>query len=410
MKSEWCDMKENKKTESIKVSILKDAINSGIVDIDSVLDMLMSTKREQILKLHPYAITPPATENGRWQTCYKDEVGKRKNIKAQTKEELLDKLIPIYLSNSHIDNLKFCGLYEEWLAYKATVTNSPNTIKRHKQHYRKYFEPSCLHNMKIKKIDEIFLEQECNRIVKEYNLTRKEWCNAKTILNGMYEYAVRKKYLAENPMSKVQILVKFKQIVRKTGKTETYNSEELAELNSFLDRMYEETQDASFLAVKVNFLLGLRVGELVALKWCDLCDIGHLHIVREEVRDQTDNSYKVVEHTKTNRDRFVVIVPKALDILNRIEKQGEYIFMRDGERITAIRISTILRKYANYQGVHIKSSHKIRKTYASNLNACGVPLDCIREMLGHSNLNTTLGYIYNPLTERETIDLITKAL
>lgn len=390
--------------------ILQNAVELGIINIDSVLDMLMSTKREQILKLHPYAITPPATENGRWQTCYKDEAGKRKNIKAQTNEELLDKLIPIYLSNSHIDNLKFCGLYEEWLAYKATVTNSPNTIKRHKQHYRKYFEPSCLHNMKIKKIDEIFLEQECNRIVKEYNLTRKEWCNAKTILNGMYEYAVRKKYLAENPMSKVQILVKFKQIVRKTGKTETYNSEELAELNSFLDRMYEETQDASFLAVKVNFLLGLRVGELVALKWCDLCDIGHLHIVREEVRDQTDNSYKVVEHTKTNRDRFVVIVPKALDILNRIEKQGEYIFMRDGERITAIRISTILRKYANYQGVHIKSSHKIRKTYASNLNACGVPLDCIREMLGHSNLNTTLGYIYNPLTERETIDLITKAL
>lgn len=390
--------------------ILQNAVELRIINIDSVLDTLMSTRREQILKLHPYAITPPTQVNGRWQTCYKDEAGKLKNIKAQTKEELLDKLIPIYLSNSHIDNLKFCGLYEEWLEYKSTVTNSPNTIKRHKQHYRKYFEPSCLHNMKIKKIDEIILEQECNRIVKEYNLTRKEWCNAKTILNGMYEYAVRKKYLAENPMSKVQILVKFKQIVRKTGKTETYNSEELVELNSFLDRMYAETQDASFLAVKVNFLLGLRVGELVALKWCDLCDSSHLHIVREEVRDQTDNSYKVVEHTKTNRDRFVVIVPKALDILNRIEKQGEYIFMRDGERITAIRISTILRKYANYQGVHIKSSHKIRKTYASNLNACGVPLDCIREMLGHSNLNTTLGYIYNPLTERETIDLITKAL
>lgn len=390
--------------------ILQNAVELGIINMDSVLDALMTTKRSQILKLHPYAITPPTQVNGRWQTCYKDEAGKRKNIKAQTKEELLDKLIPIYLSNSHIDNLKFCGLYEEWLAYKATVTNSPNTIKRHKQHYRKYFEPSCLHDMKIKKIDEIILEQECNRIVKEYNLTRKEWCNAKTILHGMYEYAVRKKYLTENPMDKVRILVKFKQVVRKTGKTETYNSEELVELNKFLDRMYEETQDASFLAIKINFLLGLRVGELVALKWCDLCDNSHLHIVREEVRNQTDNSYEVVEHTKTNRDRFVVVVPKALDILNRIEKQGEYIFMRDGERITAIRISTILRKYANYQGVHIKSSHKIRKTYASNLNACGVPLDCIREMLGHSNLNTTLGYIYNPLTEKETVDLITKAL
>lgn len=401
---------KNQNIDILKVSLLKDAINCGILDIGSVFDMLMSSKREQLLKIHPYAITPPTTSKGRWQTCYKDSAGKRKNIKAQTKEELLDKLIPIYFSNSYLDKLTFHGLYEEWLEYKATVTNSPNTIKRHKQHYHKYFEVSPLNNMNIKKIDELLLEKECNRIVKEFNLPRKEWCNVKTILNGMYEYAVRKKYLAENPMNKVQILVKFRQVVRKTGKTETYNSEELAELNKFLDQMYEETLDSSFLAVKVNFLLGLRVGELVALKWCDLCDNSHLHIVREEIRDQTDNSYEVVEHTKTNRDRFVIVVPKALDILKRIEKQGEYIFMRNGERITSIRIATILRKYANFQGVPVKSSHKMRKTYASNLNASGVPLDCIREMLGHSNLNTTLGYIYNPLTESQTYDLIAKAL
>lgn len=402
-------MKENKTANNLRLSVLQEALSSGILDIDSVLDTLMSTKREKILKMHPYTITPPTTDKGRWQTYYKDKAGKRKIIRAQTKEGLLDKLIPIYFSDSHLDKT-FYGLYEEWLEYKATVTNSPNTIKRHKQHYLKYFETSSLHNKKIQKIDELLLEQECNRIVKEFNLTRKEWCNAKTILNGMFDYAMRKKYLTENLMNKVQILVKFKQIVRKTGKTETYNSEELAEINRFLDCQYEETQDASFLAVKVNFLLGLRVGELVALKWSDLCDANHIHIVREEIRDQTDNSYEVVEHTKTNRDRFVVVVPKALAILNRIEKQGEYIFMRNGERITAIRIATILRKYANYQGVRIKSSHKMRKTYASNLNACGVPLDCIREMLGHSSLNTTLGYIYNPLTEKETFDLITKAL
>lgn len=84
--------------------------------------------------------------------------------------------------------------------------------------------------------------------------------------------------------------------------------------------------------------------------------------------------------------------------------------MRDGERITSIRIATILRKYANYMSVPLKSSHKLRKTYASNLSARGVPLDCIREMLGHSSLSTTLGYIYNPLTDKETYDLITRAL
>jgi len=398
------------KYNSTDISLLREVVNCGIVDLDSVLETLMSKKREQVLKIHPYAITPPSNEHGRWHTYYKDEQGKRKSIRAQTEEALLDKLIPIYFTKSHIDKLTFNGLFDEWIDYRSNVTNSPNTIKRHKQRYAKYFESSAMHGKKLKQIDELLLEKECNRIVKEFNITRKEYSNAKTILNGMYEYAIRKQYLTENPMDKVQIHVKFKQVVRKTGKTETYNTEELADINEFLDRMYAETDDTSFLAVKLNFLLGLRVGELVALKWDDLVDTNQLHIIREETRDQTTNKIEIVEHTKSNQDRFVVVIPKAYEILKKIPKDGEYIFMRDGARITSIRIATILRKFARYQGMRTKSSHKMRKTYASMLDAAGVPLDCIREMLGHSSLQTTLSYIYNPLTEAETYDLIAKAL
>jgi integrase len=402
-------MDSKKNSETLNLSYLQEALNSGIIKADSVLDMLMSTKKEQIKKIHPYAITPPANSAGRWQTFYKGPDGKRKNIKAQTENDLLDKLIPLYFSDSHIDKLTFHGLYEEWLEYKQTVSNSPNTIKRHRQHYRKYFEPSCLHHMKVKKIDELILEKECNRIIREANLPRKEWTNIKTILKGMFDYAVRKKYLADSPLDRVQILVKYRQVVKKTGRTETYNSDELKELNRYLDRMYTETHDSVFLAVKLNFLLGLRVGELAALKWEDYKE-GHLHIVREEVRNQITNHYEVVEHTKTNCDRFVVLVEKATDILEMLDRQGCFIFMRDGSRITSRQIAYVLEKYAERQGLSTKSTHKMRKTFASNLNANGVPLDCIRELLGHSNLNTTLGYIYNPLTEKETFDLITKAL
>ncbi|MCR5520579.1 MAG: hypothetical protein K6F44_01550, partial [Lachnospiraceae bacterium] len=32
------------------------------------------------------------------------------------------------------------------------------------------------------------------------------------------------------------------------------------------------------------------------------------------------------------------------------------------------------------------------------------------EQLGHSSLSTTYGYIYNPLTEKETYDALTRAL
>lgn len=390
--------------------LLQFIFESGILDSGSVLNEFMATQREKAKKTHPYAITPPNGEKGRWQTWYVDRNGKRKNMKAQTENELLDKLVILYFSNSHIDKLTFHGLYEEWLDYKASVTDSPNTIKRHRQHYNKYFSPSILDDMRIKQIDELLLEKECNRIVREFNLPRKEWCNAKTILNGMYNYAIRKKYLTENPMTHVEIRTRFRQVVRKTGKTQTFNTEEQHLLIEFLEQQYGETGDTSFLAVKLNLFLGLRVGELVALKWEDWCDEKHLHIVREEIRNQTDNSYCVAEHTKTNHDRLVIVVPKAADILGQIEHRGEYIFIRDGERITSIRIATILRKFARSQNASLKSSHKLRKTYASNLNKSGVPLDCIREQLGHASLATTLEYIYNPLTESETYDLITKAL
>lgn len=396
-------------SEGTKLSLLKEALENGSIDVGSVLDTIMATKREQVKKIHTYAITAPSHEKGRWQTWYKDKDGKRINIKAPTEEKLLDKLIPIYLSDSNIEKMTFHELYEEWLDYKKSVVNSPNTITRHGQHYRKYFKSSALHNHKVIKIDELLLETECNRIIKNFNLSRKEWTNARTILNGMFEYAVRKRYLVDNPLDKVQILVKFKQVVKKTGKTETYNSDELKELTLYLDRMYAETHDTAFLAIKLNFLLGLRVGELVALKWEDYSE-NHLHILREEVRNQTTNHYEVVEHTKTNRDRFVVLVPKATDILKKIDSQGDFIFMRNGNRITSRQVAYVLEKYAERQGLSTKSSHKMRKTFASNLNANGVPLDCIRELLGHSNLNTTLGYIYNPLTEKETFDLISKAL
>ena len=130
----------------------------------------------------------------------------------------------------------------------------------------------------------------------------------------------------------------------------------------------------------------------------------------KEVKDKISNRVYIVEHTKTHTDRFVVLVPKAIALVNQIPRTNEFVFHRNGERITCRQIAYVLEKYAKDMGLKTKSTHKIRKTYASNLNAAGVPLDCIREQLGHNNLSTTLGYLYNPLTEKETYNLITKAL
>lgn len=188
-------------------------------------------------------------EGERWRTNYTDKNSKRKTIRAQTEEALLDKLIPLYLDRENLDKKTFQELFEEWIAYKTQITTSPNTILRHRQHFKKYMTSSKLYQMRILKITEILLETECNRIVREFNLSNKEWVHLKTILNGMFEYAYRLKYLQENLLPKIRISVKFRQVVKKTGKTQTYNTEELENLNTYLDEMYEQTGDAAFMAV-----------------------------------------------------------------------------------------------------------------------------------------------------------------
>lgn len=169
--------------------------------------------------------------------------------------------------------------------------------------------------------------------------------------------------------------------------------------------------------------MGCRVGELVALKWCDYQELKQLHICREEVKesirhgDSWKDMYMVVNHTKTNQDRFIPLAPKAISLLNQMRlkracraSDDDFIFTRDGKRLTSRQINYALEKACIKLGINVKRSHKIRKTVASRLNAGNVPLDFIREMLGHSNLSTTLGYIYNPLSDNETYTLITKAL
>lgn len=375
-----------------------------LYDKDSLRENIM----KKIEKSHPYSITPPNKEGGRWQTSYRDKNGKRKNIKASSKEQLLLKLAELYNDTSHIDNLTFESLFDEWIEYKRN-TVSVNTIVRHKQRYKRYFAQSKLHDMKIKEIDDMTLENICNEIVKKFELTGKEWRNAKTIPLEMFEYAVRKKYISSNPVTNIKIQARFRQQAKKTGKTETFNTQELEELRMYLLRKYTETQNIAFLAVYLNFYLGLRVGELVALRWEEIED-SSLHVCREEILNRDTREYEIVEHTKTYTDRYIFLSSKAQEILKMIPPDNnEYLFVRDGNRLHTRQIAYVLEKYAKDNNLDTKSTHKMRKTFASLLNAAGIPLDAIRELLGHSRLSTTLGYLFNPLTDEETRELIEKA-
>lgn len=374
-----------------------------ISDRGSVSDSIM----KDIEKKHPYAITAPSECCKRWQTSYKDECGKRHNIKAPSKEELIAQLVILY-SKRKVQKLTFDSLFEEWLTYKQTMTSSINTVIRHREHYNRYILNTPMNKRVVYTITSIDMELFCNKLITQHAMSRKEFGNVKTVLNGMFEYARRKGYVKTNIMNDVIISVKFRQVTKKTGQTQTYTTTEKNNILNYLNDKYEETKDTSYLAVAVNFMIGLRVAELVSLKWMDL-NGNTLHITREQVLNKATRQFEIVPHTKTYNDRYVIIPQQAIEIFDKIPRDYEYIFTRKGEVLTTRQIAYILEKYAKSTDSKVKSSHKIRKTYASTLSIKGVPLDTIRQQLGHTNLSTTLAYIYDSLDENETISLINSA-
>lgn len=372
-------------------------------DRGSVSDSIM----KDIEKIHPYALTAPSERCNRWQTSYKDKCGKRHNIKAPTREELISQLVILY-GKQRKQKTTVHMLFEEWLDYKRSMTSSVNTVIRHREHYNRYILNTPMDKRQICTITSLDMEMFCNRLIKEHNLSHKEFGNLKTVLNGMFDYARRKGELKTNIMNDVRITVKFRQIVRKTGQTQTYTTTEKNNLLAYLNDKYAQTKDSAYLAVMVNFMLGLRVAELISLKWTDL-DGETLHITREQILNKETRMFEIVPHTKTYNDRYIIIPQQAVEIFNRLPQENEYIFTRKGEVLTTRQIAYVLEKYAKTNNREVKSSHKIRKTYASTLSIKGVPIDTIRQQLGHNNLSTTLTYIYDSLDKEETKSLINSA-
>lgn len=107
-------------------------------------------------------------------------------------------------------------------------------MDRYKQYFYKYLESSPLIHKTIQKITDLELEKECNRLVTSFSLSYKAWQNLKTILGGMYAYAVRKHYITADLMKDVEIKVRYRQVCKKDASTEVYSDSEFRTQRRYL--------------------------------------------------------------------------------------------------------------------------------------------------------------------------------
>jgi integrase/recombinase XerD len=138
--------------------------------------------------------------------------------------------------------------------------------------------------------------------------------------------------------------------------------------------------------IMLLYSTGMRLGEIARLRITDI--------------DSKNMRIKVVQG-KGSKDRYTILSEQVLQELRAyyiIYKPKEYLFngSRPGRPISMRNIQHLVQKALAQIGLDSKNYtvHTIRHSFATHLVDNGTDLHTVKELLGHSNLQTTMRYMH----------------
>lgn len=379
------------------------------------------SKEEYVKRRHHRQIYQDA--NGRWSTYIDEENNRtRKLIRKSSYNKLLDYLYQHYKQEekkNDYSNMTLNRLYPMWIDNKKLHGIAEATILKYNTDWKGHYQNSSIIKKPIKSFTKNELDDWAHKMIRDNNMTRKDYINVSTIIRQMLDYAIELEIIDRNYMHEIRIESRmFKQVRKKPSETQVYSQEELSRIKEVaLNDLNNKKliHKLSPLAVVFMFSTGMRVGEVCALKYEDIVS-GYIHVQRTIVRDLHD----VKEETKgAEGDRWVPLTKEAERIISKsieVQKQlglgkCKYVFSSDGNYLREQIINERLKRYCKTLNIPYRSSHKIRKTYISTLIDGGVNINTIREIVGHRDEKTTLNcYCYDRLARDERRELIDKVL
>lgn len=184
--------------------------------------------------------------------------------------------------------------------------------------------------------------------------------------------------------------IDFKKVIKEDYQ-EVFDEDEMDIMVEYL----ENNSDMMNIAILLMFATGARIGEIVALKHSDFR--GNTFLIR---RTETrfvgeDGKYicSVKDFPKSQAGVRTAIIPDKFNWvcqeIQRINPNEEYIFVKNGKRITAQAVRMRLKRLCQNLGIYHKSPQKIRKTYGTILLDNHVDHQVILGQMGHTDIMCT---------------------
>ena len=199
-------------------------------------------------------------------------------------------------------------------------------------------------------------------------------------LSSFWDFLQSEGLAASNPVKRVGALK-----IEKTLK-KPYSAEDLEALRSHCDSLRDRA------LLEFLYSTGVRVSEAVSL------NVGDIEMEKQEL----------IVYGKGGKERKTYLTDSAKYYLrkylqDRVCKEGvslgqiqsEPLFIaRNGpyRRLSVAGVQYMLRQLGRKAGVKVVHPHRFRRTIATDLLARGMPVEQVRDFLGHTKLDTTMIY------------------
>ena len=322
--------------------------------------------------------------DGKWElriTTGKDVNGKaiRKSFYGAKQSEVKLKYKE-YLKSTEI-------LLDKMMTVKEWAERWLNIYKKGKISYKSYYNYTLyLDSHIIKSIGTLLLDEvrpvHIEKLFKDkQNLSYSAKHHILIILRSMFKSAIKNKLCKIDPSADIVIIQEAK------ASPAIFSPDDItAILTAAQNHKYG-------FYIQALLYSGMRLGELLALRWVDVDFENDLIHIRGAVA--LSESGWIMKSTKTGKERYVGITDNYKEILLKEFKNKSGEFVLNGDNNGFLRLHQFdyrYRKFFKDSKLKYLSPHKCRHTYATSLVKGGADLRTVQALLGHTKINTTQIY------------------
>lgn len=288
-----------------------------------------------------------------------------------------------------------------------------STFTRYNSAYIKYIEPYPIMSTKLNTLSPIAVQSYITALYEEHNVSKWNVTLVYRMWNMFCSWCYDNGYIAKDPCRNLTLPGTYDHTQRTI---EIFTEDERKRILSYM----RESKYEFDTIIELAFATGMRMGELLALKWGDIED-GVIHVQRSTAtvthidKNGEGKRYREVWDTKTkNSVRDIPMLDSTKKMLAKHRAQQRVYFLEHGlgapEYVftstsgTLIEHSNLRRSFDRMlgrAGVPQRKFHAIRHTFATEAIRHGVDVKDLQLLMGHSNLQTTYIYVQSDNASRK---------